>query len=1143
MAPSNALQIEIQNLWNRINKVSGTLGEFNELHDNLGNSNSELTAINQDLSGRLGNLASDMEALQAEYSAATEKINSLELLSGANSQLLAELRKYELELSQLRIHHEGLKIDYNNSLNKADELANQVDNMSREMLKLSELEDEKVGFLNKIKQLETQCADFEFSRQEIVRKNKDIFDKNNEIRFLRDRVSELDSKMFELNRLRDEFHQSKENELRHLEIIQELNAQISGLQAQLEIAKKKIEDRTTEHNLELELIRKDFVDLRNKYHDLDKSKQEIVNVQLGLVRDIEKYQSEISDKDEKIEGLISQISELTDTAEQYFNEIERLLTANDLIKVLQQENLEQSNKIQELEADFADVQAVRDIISVKDSVIEQLNLDIASANQTIETIQNDFRIQLENIKSEYNLLSEKNEAQHKQIAELMTAKSELSVQFKAISQYNSAYKESIKIFEEKNLQYEKSKLYIADLENQIIELEDKIEQVNISVDAKNRELADNETLIETYKKETEDKSEQIKLLNLNISSIENELNTKAELIIELEQSISNITQQRNEMFEQLNDKEAILKEIESVLEDNKNSIELKDEQLSQLNRQIDKLKENIEDLEGKETLAQLEVLELNDELRTIKNNETELQEKINLLNDKNLRLIEAAEKGEVLRKELLELESNYNNILNERNALRNQNNEQNEQITVLLAENTELSDKIDNLSNNYTQFSSTKEIELTGVNSKYEQLAEEAAQKDILIQELSAKMSILERDNAKLITQLEEISSSKADQDLLIDIYTQDANTLEAKLSDLELSYKELQTTNNENLDKIISLHSKSNEYETEINNLKEELRNNNTKIEEMVLEHEILEENIESMIESSEAKAQELVKINSEITTLTDEINTLKFINNSFDSEIKQQDEKITNLNKEKAELKLQLSDVIGAKTLLENQLSDANNSIAELSKANSELNNSKSFLENKIADSTAEISRLNSENLNKILRIEQAESTINELNNSIAAITIELNALKVANEDTSASQTAISQLLEDKSEYELQISELNSELVRLNTQLAVNEDERNKFDIYYSELKSKYQEVNADKEKYEKEGLILKRETDSLSEQIASLESQLSTLIESANSKDKQINALNSELELHKELERSKDIIKSELIDTIESYIESVS
>src|SRR5574344_972892 len=188
MNPSSNLQVEIQNLWKRINNVSGTLGKFNNQKNELSTSNNQLNEKNTQLSRNMEEINHKLQVLQSDYNNLLEKGKNLENVQGVNSELLSKIADYDNQIKNLTQQYEQSKARIEEMLSENTALKQNIEEINARLGKVDALEEEKNNLLENLKELESKSVDFDYARLEIARKNKEIYDKNNTITTLKDRT-------------------------------------------------------------------------------------------------------------------------------------------------------------------------------------------------------------------------------------------------------------------------------------------------------------------------------------------------------------------------------------------------------------------------------------------------------------------------------------------------------------------------------------------------------------------------------------------------------------------------------------------------------------------------------------------------------------------------------------------------------------------------------------------------------------------------------------------------------------------------------------------------------------------------------------------------------------------------------------------
>ncbi|MDD3125783.1 MAG: hypothetical protein PHV24_08215, partial [Candidatus Kapabacteria bacterium] len=379
------MQVEIQNLWKRINNVSGTLGKFNNQKNELSTSNTQLNEKNTQLSRNMEEINHKLQVLQSDYNNLLEKDKKLENVQGVNSELLSKIADYDNQIKKMTQQYEQSKARIEEMLSENTALKQNIEEINARLGKVDALEEEKNNLLEKIKELESKSVDFDYARLEIARKNKEIYDKNNTITTLKDRNSELESRMFELERLKQELAAADEREKFQNEKIQLFNTEIADLGTQLEISKKKIDEKSAELNTQIKLLQSDLAEARNVYHDLYESKRDVMNRQVGFIDDIARLKHQVEERDAAINALRVQTSDYA-TNEQKLNlDIDFLKSKiNELTPLKTELEISRQAEIAK-DGEIADLQAAKSELINKKDDLEFRNLELSEQVDTLES--------------------------------------------------------------------------------------------------------------------------------------------------------------------------------------------------------------------------------------------------------------------------------------------------------------------------------------------------------------------------------------------------------------------------------------------------------------------------------------------------------------------------------------------------------------------------------------------------------------------------------------------------------------------------------------------------------------------------------------------------------------------------------------
>lgn len=660
MTPNNELQKSIQNLWDKINHISGTLKLFNEQKQSLEIANEEIQNEYNSLSEQFEATQNNLNSTIINNDKDQNRIAELENTLLAKNDIINGLRKNEATLNELQAEFNILKTKYDSIIFRNAELENEINDQANKLNQFSLLSDENLALKNENKLLENKSSDFEFSKLEIIRKNKDIYEKNNVIKNLKDKVSELESLSFELIRIKEENIKKCEKERELNQLIEDYKAQISMLNIQLEIEKKKLDDKNKEYNSNLINLENDLKDTRLSLSELQK---ELSETKLRLQTVINNYNISLNESEDylaKINLQSFKIKELDSLIFDYILEIQKLNDEKGLLQNIQAENYEYLDKIYKLEEEIKEISNLKEIINIKnEELIKFQNLnnqntkDIESLNSENTLLKNE----IDKLKS--NIIDFNNKFEEKVVNE---SKQDSLIQF-YIDENN---KSNNLIFELKNTLEHKN--------NEILKYQEEL-NINNKV---------NQNLKNTIQ-DNNNKLDDLEISNNNLLSKINEIQASCDKlkqqkfaveanILLKDDEIIQLSTEKSNLEENINKLEIIIKNLESnsynLLNENKDKIQELYDTINSLENENNNLN-NIINQSNKEYKS------IEDEINSIKeinNNLNKLvSEKENLILEKDKKISEINESQIKLQQELDKAKIDFINYKNSKNENENDN--------------------------------------------------------------------------------------------------------------------------------------------------------------------------------------------------------------------------------------------------------------------------------------------------------------------------------------------------------------------------------------------------------------------------------------------------------------------------------------
>ena len=384
MNPSIILQTEIQNLWKRINNVTGTLQEFNDREDKTHSSNVELLAKNKELNDKFAEIASTRQKLEGDCQNLAERLKTFDEVKSANAELLRTISDYNAREKDLKQKLQDS--EYSNRALEHDlsELRGEAAEMKESLKNVDSLNKENDTLRHDIHAVQMQLADFELAKEAIARKNKELFEQTNTIRIFKDKTADFESKMFEMENLKTKFAAVSETNEKLSKILAEKDAAIDKLNAE----KNESDDSKL---AKIDKLQKDIVALNEKintmtdnYKALYDGKQKVLNRQTEMLDEIANYISEGENYRSTIEDLKTKIDELTETDQKNIAEINRLHGKHDdeVCALLNTISTFKKEKI-EIEAKLNDVKKGKGL-HIPDAKIQTLENENNLLNKQIE---------------------------------------------------------------------------------------------------------------------------------------------------------------------------------------------------------------------------------------------------------------------------------------------------------------------------------------------------------------------------------------------------------------------------------------------------------------------------------------------------------------------------------------------------------------------------------------------------------------------------------------------------------------------------------------------------------------------------------------------------------------------------------------
>jgi chromosome segregation ATPase len=802
MKPSEKIVVQVEELWDRINSASDKLSVFKSKNENIDYLYNNLSYDNEQLSAKVRNLEDKLTNYKQTGENAIDTIKHLESIIEQQTEQINTLKVFEHEIVQLRLLFENTKINLNNSEDDNRDLKFTIEQLNQKLTQIPILLDKNLELEDAVKKLEILNKDFEFSRLEIVRKNKELFDRNNEILQLKDRLAELESKNFDYIKLQKEYSSLKVNDEINKKQVEEVNKHLSMLKEQLNIEKKKYEDKSSQFVAENEILRLDILDLKNQLSKVESQKSEMLDRQVSVYDTLADYRNNIELRDNVISNNKLQIDDLSTkllNIEFKISEQESLLSQKDT-QIIDIGKLNQ--RIQELTNENEEIAIVKELLDVKDSVIS----DIKTKLNALSINQQEFELlnsKINELEKATESLKELNEEYKEKFNNISIDKAKLSVTLKQTTEFNDKYKETIEIYAENQIRFEELKNSFKILEEELNDKNTQLAQITKTEEEREMLIAEADKIISRLKTVIEEKE-------LNQVAMETQLTNQNTKIDDLEQS--------NFLFEN---------EIKYLNED----IDNKNSEIAQLQTQINELNTlNYNLIESDRKIQELKTI-----YNTLQTSYSELENELISLKQTNV------SKNSTIQ----ELNSELERLIKEntflKDSMKSNSNNTNAHITSLMDENKILNSEIKN---------STSIIE--DLNNKISVLTADLANLNAVIENTKTETKI-DNENVNMlhntISELKtELATLKLKENSLIRVSFANDSKLKYLQDSLEIK---------ENKIKKLSLDSEPSQYSYEINKQSEIILSLSKKLQEL----EQLIESDKNNQEKSQIEIEELKK------------------------------------------------------------------------------------------------------------------------------------------------------------------------------------------------------------------------------------------------------------------------------------------
>jgi chromosome segregation ATPase len=847
---SDDLNLSFSYLWSSLKKISTAYQELSKQFLDLKSKNE---AFESHYSHEIENskqFVDRIKILEQKNYELNEMVDSFKRRNEDYNQEILDLKKYRNDYELVNTSFEDLVAQYEklkSELSQFENLENEYNNEKELNKKLSELNE---SYLSKLSTLENENIDFSFAQKEIIRKNHELNEKNDELIRYKNRIAELESIELEnkalkadrnhlINKVADLETQlnesatsySKFNELLEKEkanFDQQLNSIIKERDEINEI--KLIQDKTIEDysgqnlNLRLEissyekkinahedLLKKSITDLENTAKERDSIASQYADYE-SLKASISSLELDLNDKKQSYQDLFTKYLSLETSVYDYLAEIEKL------------QEFEKENQILKGNIDKIN----QELLDSKNEHIELL-----SKNKDLENKISDLKIETELISEELQkketelnrIISERNENSifnidlNDKIKELETIcrslKNELTQSQNNLAQARIDNEDIVQISKKREFK-------INELENLVLELKNDLDlKTNEYNDISEKllqseiESRQNENMAESTFTKTTELEEDLKITKMNLDLVEAKLNDCQSQLsdlhlkyVEEHSKAINYSINYSNIESELNEKTLEIEKLKKVIFDYAAQLQLKNNELDEI---ILRIEDFVRNDRSKELSEEINVLETylsrkDEEIHQLKEllNDKSKDELIARLNEKVNSLVQTIdnkalelEKYSGLNEKHQSLEMQYNNLQKQKEIIDEECKIKESQITVLLEkiEFIKTNDKSDehNLAiKNLTAYSDELQFELRLLNEEKELLKSQL--NDFKIRNFEIEEKLLNSDD---LLKEKDFKISKLDSEItnLNQLLNQETekrkrllNKIDAKIIELEKS-------------------------------------------------------------------------------------------------------------------------------------------------------------------------------------------------------------------------------------------------------------------------------------------------------------------------------------------------------------------
>ncbi|CAG8537430.1 10988_t:CDS:2 [Rhizophagus irregularis] len=845
----------------------------------------------------------------------------------------------------------------------------------------------------------------------------------------------------ELENVRKELKESKENEKLAVERLRVLNAEESKLQQDLQrlrqeniVQEERInglesqliqEGHETDKDLaalktELELVKESEVAQKQKISELENKLKDSETEVSSLQSKIVDMKSKSTENFEKIKEYENEVIQLKNTLNSNNSQYQQLVSEIENLRVLENE---QKQYIETLENKLKQDEPA--VISMKDELtkLKSTESQLISTIQELETKLTEAEKeneQIQVIKDEFNVLKELDEKQkseieqlNSQLKETQSAKDAAIEELKNMKEDFTAQKELVMTLESelKNVREEitKEKELNADNTKNLEDLSNMLNATKQQQDEEEKKKRSLEDEVETLKASGETNDKVVNELKTELTNLKLDMEARNKFLSEIENKINFTEKERDQHLERVNEltkmletkeiekKEAIfalenkVSDLQSQLEQVKESsmvdqktVESLEEKLATLNSQLSDAKES--DEKSAQKVSELEI--------KLKESNALLSEKEQSLSDKNAKY---AELEAIIEKTRAEIESSKASEVEKNNQI--------------------------------------KQLEIDLKEAK-----DNESQQIDLIHVLESQLQEVEKERDDHIPKIAEANSE-------IDILKEKCSTLQNEINELHR-------------DSVLQSYSDVDE------NVVEELSNELKKVQEEAREQEERAATLQKKVNKLQSEKNDQLEINAVLAQQIEQLQKdLESLAEEFtETATKQEDNEI--------QMKERISELETALEAAKNSSVD-NPSLANLAAANESLRQTNDDLNQKIVEAEHRASSL-SEKV-KELENENNKSSIDSLKAKIQELEDEKRVLEQVKESSLEERQKLDQQIESLMQ-QLQTSGRNgnktaSHLAELNAKILSLENEISQAKQKAKEDTSEIIKLSEINEKLEKE------------------------------------------------------------------------